>query len=130
MRITWRGHRGRGLIAALALAVFGLHALIPEGFMPGGGPLSIRICPDGFPAQLLTHDARHHHGGSPAHHDRCVFGSAGPGGPLASLSPLVDAPAGSQALAVDGLSVALGIRLVHLPQPRAPPGFADLTSNG
>jgi hypothetical protein len=129
MRIAWRRHRGRGLVAALALAAFGVHALIPEGFMPGGGPLSIRICPDGFPTELLSHDARHHHDGNPAHHERCVFGSAGPGGPLASFSALADASAASQAVATDGLSVALGIRLVYLPQPRAPPRLADLTSN-
>jgi hypothetical protein len=121
MRSTWRRHRGRGLIAALVLAAFGMHALIPEGFMPGGGPLSIRICPDGFPAQLLTHDGPHHHGGAPAHPDRCVFGSSGPGGPHSSLSPLADTSVAGQAPVVDVLSVALAVHLVHLPQPRAPP---------
>jgi hypothetical protein len=122
MRIAWRRHRGRELVAALILAAFGVHALIPEGFMPGDGPLSIRICPDGFPAQLLDHGAHHHHGGSPAHTDRCAFGSAGPGGPLTSLAPLADASTARDAPAVDLLSLAVAVRLVHLPQPRAPPG--------
>jgi len=121
MRIAWRRHRGRELIAALILAAFGVHALIPEGYMPGGGPLSIRICPDGFPARLLSHDAHHHHGGAPAHTDRCAFGSAGTGGPLSSAAPLADTSTARYAPAVDALSIAVPVRLVHLPQPRAPP---------
>jgi hypothetical protein len=122
MRIAWRRHRGRELVAALILAAFGLHALIPAGFMPGGGLLSIRICPDGFPAQLLTPGAHHRHGGSPTNNDHCAFGSAGAGGPLTSLSLLADASVAWHAPAVEVLSVTVAVRLVHLPQPRAPPG--------
>jgi hypothetical protein len=123
MRIAWRRHRGRGrVVAALIVAAFGVHALIPAGFMPGGTLLSIRICPDGFPGQLLTHGAHHTHGGSPAHTDHCAFGSAGTVGPLTSLSPLADASAARHAAAVDVLPIAAAVRLVHLPQPRAPPG--------
>jgi hypothetical protein len=118
-------HRGRGLLAALVLAAVGLHALIPQGYMPGGGRLSIQICPDGFPARLLTEGARHHHhGSSPSHTDHCVFGSAGSGGPITSVSPLVALAPSRDTLAVDALSVTLVVRLVHLPQPRGPPATA------
>jgi hypothetical protein len=122
MRIA--SHRGRGLVAALVLAAFGVHALIPQGFMPGGGRLSIRICPDGFPGQLLGGAARHHQGGSPSHTDHCAFGSAGSGGPPASLSPLAATMLPRDAPAVDELCVAPAVRLVHLPLPRGPPAAA------
>jgi hypothetical protein len=117
-------HRGRGLVAALILAAFGVHSLIPEGFMPGGGRLSIQICPDGFPGQLLTAAARHHHGGSTSHSDHCAFGSAGSGGPLTSLSQLADAALARDAPAVDVFPASPTVRLVHLPQPRGPPAAA------
>jgi hypothetical protein len=117
-------HRGRGLVAALVLAAFGVHALIPEGFMPGGGRLSMQICPDGFPGQLLTGGARHHRGGGASHTDRCAFGSTGPGGPLTSLSPLTATAPARDAPAVDVLSLAPAVRLVHLPQARGPPAAA------
>jgi hypothetical protein len=113
-------HRGRGLIAALILAAFGVHALVPEGFMPGGG-LSAQICPDGFPDQLLSGGARHHHGGGPSHSDHCAFGSAGSGGPLPQLSTLAHSLIVRDMPAEDVLSVAAYVRLVHLPQARAPP---------
>jgi hypothetical protein len=126
--MTW--HRGRGLLAALVLAAFGLHALIPEGFMPGGGRLSIQICPDGFPTQLLNEGARHHHGSNPTHADRCAFGCAGSSGPITSVAHLGVTALSRDAPAVDIPSVAVAVCLVHLPQPRAPPGSADLTSTG
>jgi hypothetical protein len=116
-------HRGRGLLAALVLAAFSLHALIPQGFMPGGGRLSLQICPDGFPAQLLAAGAsHHHHGGSPSHTDHCDFGCAGCGGPITSVPPPDTTALGREAPAVDMPSVAAAVGLVHLPQPRAPPG--------
>jgi hypothetical protein len=118
--MTW--HRERGLLAALVLAAFGLHALIPEGFMPGGGRLSLQICPDGFPSQLLSDDARHHHGSNPRHAVRCAFGCAGSGGPITSLARLCVMALSRDAPAVDKLSDAIAVCLVHLPQPRAPPG--------
>lgn len=117
-------HRGRGLLAALILAAFGLHALMPEGFMPGGGGLSIQICPDGFPTQLLSEGARHHHGGSPSHTDHCAFGCTGSGGPITSVARLGATAPARDAPAVNALSVVLAVRLVHLPQPRGPPAAA------
>jgi len=118
-------HRGRGLLAALVLAAFSLHALIPRGFMPGGGRLSLQICPDGFPAQLLAGGARyHHHGGSPSHTDHCDFGCAGPGGPITSVSLLDTTALCRDAPGRDVLSLVPAVRLVHLPQPRGPPAAA------
>ena len=122
MRIA--SHRGRGLVAVLVLAAFGVHALIPDGFMPGGGRLSIQICPDGFPGQLVTSGASHHHGGNAPHTDHCAFGSTGPGGPLASLSSLAASTLARDVPAVDVLSPDAAVRLVHLPQPRGPPAAA------
>jgi len=117
-------HRGRRLVAALVLAAFGLHALIPQGFMPGGGRLSLQICPAGFPALLLTGGARHHHGGSPSHTDHCDFGYAGSGGPIASVAPLGATALCRDAPGRDALSLVPAVRLVHLPQPRGPPAAA------
>jgi hypothetical protein len=112
---------GRELVAVLILAAFGMHALVPEGFMPGGGRLSIEICPDGFPTYLLAHGAHHHHGGSPAHAEHCAFATAGSGGPLPQFSAFADAAVIQHVAAMDVLSVATTVHPVHLPQPRAPP---------
>jgi len=125
MRSAWRRHRGRELIAALILAAFGVHALLPAGYMPGGGRLSLQICPEGLPAQFLAGGAAHpHHPGSPTpgHTDHCAFGCAGAGGPLPQFSALATVALISHAPPVDAAAVAPAIRLVHLPQPRAPPG--------
>jgi hypothetical protein len=65
--ISFRPHRW---LAAIAVLAFALRALIPAGFMPGGsGPLTLQICPDGFPPALLdssggehsAHAGHHHH---------------------------------------------------------------------
>jgi hypothetical protein len=125
MRSAWRRHRGRELVTALILAAFGVHALIPAGFMPGGGALAVQICPEGLPAQLLAGGgASHHHRGSPggAHTDHCAFGCAGAGGPLPQLSPLAAITLISRVPPVGTTAAAPAVRLVHLPQPRAPPG--------
>jgi hypothetical protein len=109
----------RELIAALMLAAFAVRALVPEGFMPArDGSLAVEICPEGFPTQLLPH-AAHHHGGS--HADHCAFGCAGAGGPLTSPAPIADPSPAWRSPARQLPSVAVAVRLVHLPQPRAPP---------
>ncbi|HEV2271347.1 MAG TPA: DUF2946 family protein [Steroidobacteraceae bacterium] len=122
------------LIWAVLLA-FALRALIPLGFMPAGdGSLSLMICPGGLPAGLLpgTGKSMPMSGGTPMpqpqHHGRglmsdayCVFttgfGSAPP--PLLPTSFLL-LLALTALIAVMVLAPA-GIRLVHLPQARAPP---------
>lgn len=63
----------------------------------------------------------HHHSGSPSHTEHCVFGTACSAGPVTHLPPS-DISSARQLLAVAFVSIAGGVRLVHLPQPRAPPG--------
>jgi hypothetical protein len=109
------------------LVAFAARALIPPGFMPASGqPLAIEICWEDFPARMLGQGgaahAHHHHPGSPAHAEHCVFGTACSAGPIPHLPlPAVVSPA-RQPYAVELVSAAGTVRLVHLPQPRAPPG--------
>lgn len=118
--------RTRTLIAAVMLAVFAVRALIPLGFMPvSTSPLTLEICPDGFPAALLGHAAHHHHGDGAdhkqhGHSDHCLFGGAGAAplaanvAPAAVLLPQAGPPARPAAR-------TLLVRLVHLPEARGPP---------
>lgn len=121
------------LVAAVLLA-FALRAIIPLGFMPASdGSLSLMICPGGLaPGILPAGKVGSMPGGMgmpghPGHGQRvtddgyCIFTTAFSAAPpppfLATLFLL---------LAVIAIvSVALpappGIRLVHLPQARAPP---------
>ncbi|HTW36978.1 MAG TPA: hypothetical protein VMD49_00235 [Steroidobacteraceae bacterium] len=63
----------------------------------------------------------HHPPGSPSHSEHCVFGTACSAGPIPFL-PLPSALSFTRQLrAVTFASSALAVRLVHLPQPRAPP---------
>ncbi len=146
-------------IASLVLAAFALRALVPAGFMLASGhPLTVIICPDGFPAQLLSqagqgmpagagvpdgaagmpdmagmpampgrpsggHTAPRgdHHGGAPAHSDHCLFTSGSGHGPLAAFAaPIVSLSVYREVAAAPRQRVS-GIRLVYVPQPRAPP---------
>jgi hypothetical protein len=123
-------------LLGLVLPALLLRALIPPGFMPASDrPFSIEICWEGFPAGILAHggpsradsmatgsslQAHHHHPGIPSHSEHCVFGTACGAGPIPYLPPPSDiSPA--QLLAVAFGSIAVAVRLVHLPQPRAPP---------
>jgi hypothetical protein len=114
----------RKLITALLLLAFAARALVPLGYMPSHErPFSLELCPEGFPAQLLAHAGHHHHPGSPAHNDHCVFGTACPPGPLSELralsafTPLESPP---RALRV----AAIVVRRVTPPHARGPPTAA------
>ncbi len=122
------------LLASIMLVAFASRALVPLGFMPAGDqPFSIEICWEGFPAATLAHGepphsmaahsgAHHHHSGSPSHSEHCVFGTACSAGPISHL-PLLSENSSAQPLrAVAFVSFAAAVHLVHLPQPRAPPG--------
>jgi hypothetical protein len=115
-------------------------------------PFSIEICWEGFPADMLAHGepahagsmgmdsmhgepvgdstshrdslpgAHHHHSGSPPHSEHCVFGTACSTGPIPHLPLLGDNLSAQQLGAVEYVSIAGAVRLVHLPQSRAPPG--------
>ncbi|MGH8180723.1 MAG: DUF2946 family protein, partial [Steroidobacteraceae bacterium] len=117
----------------LALA---LRALIPIGFMPAGdGTLSLMICPGGFPSALLPQEKspqegmgmpmpQPHHSGSghgAMEAGYCVFTtgfSSAPPPPLMAPFFVLLACLG---FVLARVAAPGGIRLVHVPQARAPP---------
>jgi hypothetical protein len=141
-------------MASIMLVAFASRALIPPGFMPASDrPFSIEICWETFPAHILAHGeaphadsmgmdsmhrepvedfashrdpvpGAHHHSGSPSHSEHCVFGTACSTGPIPHLPLLGNGSSVQQLRAVGFASIAVAVRLVHLPQSRAPP---DLT---
>jgi hypothetical protein len=109
------------------LVAFVSRALIPPGFMPASGrPFSIEICWEGLPADVLAHGepAHHHHhrSGNTSESDHCVFGTACAAGPIPHLLLPGDVSSAQKLRAFAFVSIAGAVRLVHLPQPRAPPG--------
>ena len=141
MRLGPRMRSRRTLLASIMLVAFVLRALVPPGFMPASDrPFSIEICWEGFPAAMLAHGepphadsmdmgsmpahsgAQHHHSGSPSHSEHCVFGTACSAGPIPHLPLLSEISSTQQLRAVAFASFAGAVRVVHLPQPRAPPG--------
>jgi hypothetical protein len=135
----------RTLVASIMLVAFASRALIPAGFMPASGhPFSIEICPEDFPAGLLAQGGPAqaasadpdsmdmgsmdmgsmpaHHGSGHSHSEHCVFGTACSPGPLHHhvLPNAISSIRRPRAIAF--ASIAVGVRLVHLPQSRAPPG--------
>jgi hypothetical protein len=131
----------RWLMASIMLVAFASRVLIPPGFMPASDrPFSMEICWEGLPADLLAHvepshadsansmaadsnpqQGPHHHHGSPSQSEHCVFGTACSAGPISHL-PLPSDFSSPQQLRADAFaSIAVAVRVVHLPQPRAPP---------
>ena len=122
----------RSRLVALVLLAFALRSLIPIGFMPAGdGTLSLMICPGGLsvpraagmpmPGGAPMPAAHSHHGNRLMDEGYCGFttgfSSAPPPLLLATLLLLLSYIA---VIAAAVLAPA-GIRLVHLPQARAPP---------
>jgi len=121
------------------LLAFALRALIPLGFMPASdGSLSLMLCPAGLPAGFLegrsmpmrmpmsdaggmAMPAHQQHGHGLMDVAYCVFttgfSSAPPPLLLAALILLLCCVA----VIIVTVASPLGIRLVHLPQARAPP---------
>jgi hypothetical protein len=149
MRLSLPKRSRRALLASIMLVAFASRALIPPGFMPASGrPLSFEVCWEGLPAAVLAHvehahadllgtdskevdstshrghlqRAHSHHSGSPSHGDHCVFGTACSAGPIPHLPPLIAISFAQQLRPLAFVSIAGAVRLVHLPQPRAPPG--------
>jgi len=88
-----------------------MHDSMPQG--PRGDSTSHRS---------LLQRAHHHHSGNPSQSEHCVFGTACSAGPIPHL-PLPNQIAPARHLPADAfLSITDTVRLVHLPQPRAPPG--------
>ncbi len=114
--------RGR-LLGAVLLALL-LRSLIPVGFEPAAdGSLSLVMCLQGFPpafTALPGHPGQGGHGatGNDGHCSFCTGFSAAPPSPL--LAALFLLFAGIVAVSVT-VAAPAGIRLVRLPQARAPP---------
>jgi hypothetical protein len=70
----------------------------------------------------LLQGAHHHHSGNPSQSEHCAFGTACSAGPIPHLPLPSDISSSQQLRAVAFVSIALAVRLVLLPQPRAPPG--------
>jgi hypothetical protein len=149
-RVSLSKRSRRTLVAGMMLVAFASRALIPAGFMPAGDrPFSLEICREDFPADMLAHGEPpgagsaakgsvamdsmdmdsmshgahpQHHSGSPAHSEHCVFGTACSAGPISHLLLPSDVATAGELRAHTLVSIADAVRLVHLPQPRAPPG--------
>jgi hypothetical protein len=138
--LTRRTTRAR-LVGALLLA-FSLRALIPLGFMPAAdGTLSLMICPAGLPAWLLHEPAmgggmamsggrampqqpQHpgpRHGQGLMDEGYCGFTTGCSPAPPPLLLALLSLVLSCIAVTAVTLLAPAGIRLVHLPQARAPP---------
>jgi len=142
MRLSLGQRNRRTLMASILLVAFASCALIPPGFMPAGGrPFSLEICREGLPAGLLAHlepahagmdmpaesmaphhdtpQGSHHH--PPSQSEHCVFGTACSAGPIPHLPLPSGFSSARQFGAIAFSSIAIAVRVVHLPQPRAPP---------
>ena len=172
MRLSLGKSDRRTLIAGLMLVAFLSRGLIPPGFMPASGqPLSLEICWEGLPAEMLAHgepsrsepmdmdmgsmsmdsmpadampadsmapasihgsagdhsgsrsfplQAGHHSKRSPPG-EHCVFGTACSAGPTPHLALAGDFSSAMTLHAAAFASMAVDVRVVYLPQSRAPP---------
>lgn len=128
------------LVVAVLLSL-ALRALIPVGFMPAGdGTLSLMICPGGFPPALLPQQKtmqddmgmpmpqpeqpQHHSGQGVMDDGFCVFttgfGAAPPPLLVAALVLLL----ACLGVVLTRVVTPAGVRLVYVPQARAPPARA------
>jgi hypothetical protein len=143
MRLNFGKRSKRTLMASIMLVAFASRMLIPPGFMPASGrPFLMEICWEGLPAGLLAQvepsptgsmdmesmgmdpmpaQGPRHHSGSPSDSEHCVFGTACSAGPIPHLPLAADFTCAVQLRPVAFASIAVAIRVVHLPQPRAPP---------
>jgi hypothetical protein len=127
-------------MAGIMLVALASRVLIPPGFMPASDrAFWLQICWDGLPAGLLAQlepghtdsmgmdsmpappmGSHHPHGGA-SQSEHCVFGIACSAGTLPHL-PLPGDFSSAQLLSAAAFaSIAFAVRVVHLPQPRAPP---------
>lgn len=109
------------LLGAVLLALL-LRSLIPVGFEPAtDGSLSLVMCLEGFPsAMTMAGHPGHGHGitDNDSHCSFCTGFSAAPPSPLLAALFLLLA---SIAVVAATIAAPAGIRLVRLPQARAPP---------
>lgn len=109
---------------AAALLLVALRSLIPVGFEPASdGSLSLVMCLQGFPPALaMPGHPGPGHGvtDNDSHCSFCTGFSAAPPSPLLAALFLLFA---SIAVVVVTIAAPAGIRLVRLPQARAPPAL-------
>jgi hypothetical protein len=135
------------MLVALASRVL----IPPGFMPAGDRPFWIEICWDGLPAGVIAQlepaqaDATdmdmgsmrmgstpmgsmpadsmgpHHHHGSPSQSEHCVFGSVCSAGAIPHLPLPSDFSVAQLLRAVTFTSIAIAVRVVHLPPPRAPP---------
>jgi hypothetical protein len=120
----------RELISSILLIALVFRALVPAGFMPASDrPFSIEICHDGFPTQLLPHDGSHHshdgshHPGHSSHFEHCLFGGGSTAGPTPHITTILSVALTRIGSVFVFVPSPVSVRLVHIPQPRAPPSF-------
>lgn len=109
-----------GWIGWLALAAFGLRALVPLGFDLGPHALSIVLCHEGFPSGYFGHGAAHHGGGSSAS-SHCLFCSSTSPAPAYRLAGLTHRAPFTVGLVPIEPPPPARVRFAHVPQARAPP---------
>jgi hypothetical protein len=129
-------HAAQPRLVLLILLALGLRALVPVGFMPAtDGTFSVTICTDGFPPALLPEQKSTHDGMGmpmPQPHHQQGHGDADGDSFCAFTTGFSSAPPPLLVVALGLLIVCLGvvftrvvapagIRLVHIPQARAPP---------
>ncbi|MFZ1870711.1 MAG: hypothetical protein WAU49_19695 [Steroidobacteraceae bacterium] len=135
---TKPGRTTRARLVGAVLLAFTLRAFIPLGFMPASdGSFSLMICPAGLPATLLQGmgDGMSMPGGMEMPQHQYPGHGLGDGGYCAfttgcSSAPPTPLPLAALLLLLSCLAVItvtvpapVGIRLVYIPQARAPPAL-------
>lgn len=109
----------------LALLGFGLRALIPIGFEPADGSLSLVLCHEGFPAYFFSGErgavARGGHAGGGARDAHCLFCNAATPVPACFPASIARIAPISIGIVTFIESPAQSVRSAHIPQARAPP---------
>ncbi len=110
-------------IGWLALATFGLRALVPLGFDLSTHTLSIVLCHEGLPSALFGQGAGHgaRGGAGSGSSSHCLFCSSTSPAPAYRLAGLTHRAPFTVALVPHESPTPALIRCAHVPQARAPP---------
>lgn len=123
----------RARVVCAVLLAFAVRASIPVGFMPASdGSFALMICPGGLPAALLPARSMPMSGGMqmPSHQlpghglmdeGYCAFTTGFSSAPPPLLLAVLLLLLSSVTVIAVAVLAPAGIRLVHLPQARAPP---------
>jgi hypothetical protein len=135
-RCGWTRAIRQRLSVAVLLAL-ALRALIPIGFMPAGdGTFSLMICPGGFPPALLpvqktmqddmgmSMPQPHHSGQTVVDDGFCIFTTGFGSAPPPLLVVVLVLLLACVGVVRTRIETPTGVRLVFVPQARAPPARA------